>query len=139
MYRIFFEKTNLNVSHFWPTLLVKVEIKKNCCLHLTKCHRQQIKLHPTNWQYPLINYPGSAAGIETRSGVTTTTGVPGLPPGGTGGPPPQKGGPHLKDTTPDSGVVPDNNNSNSNSNQSTASSNQKQAKLDSSQNSLLSR
>ena len=101
--------------------------------------RQQIKLHPTSWQYPLINYIGSAAGIETRAGGTTTTGVPGVPPGGTGGLPPQKGGPHLKDTTPDSGVVPDNNNSNSNSNQSTASSNQKQAKLDSSQNSLLSR
>ena len=46
---------------------------------------------------------------------------------------------HLKDTTPDSGVVADNNNSNSNSNQSTSSSHQKQTKHDSSQNSLLSR
>ena len=51
-------------------------------------------------------------------------------------------GKHLKDTTPDSGVVADNNNSNSNSNQSTSSSsNQKAPKTtgNSSQNSLLSR
>ena len=51
-------------------------------------------------------------------------------------------GKHLKDTTPDSGVVADNLNSNSNSNQSTSSSsNQKVAKTtgNSSQNSLLSR
>merc|ERR1712079_323583 len=45
--------------------------------------------------------------------------------------------PHLKDTTPDSGVVADN--SHSNSNQSTTSSHQKRpAKDGSSQNSLLS-
>jgi len=51
---------------------------------------------------------------------------------------------HLKDTTPDSGVVADNINSNSNSNQSTSSSHQKLHHsssgkvVDSSQNSLLS-
>jgi len=95
-------------------------------------------ISPLEYSAMLKLYRSAQAGIETRAGGTTTTGVPGVPPGGTGGLPPQKGGPHLKDTTPDSGVVPDNNNSNSNSNQSTASSNQKQAKLDSSQNSLLS-
>ena len=75
-----------------------------------------------------------SAAIDSRGGHPSAGGN--VPPGG--GPSSQKGH-NLKDTTPDSGVVADNNNSNSNSNQSTTSSNQKQAKHDSSQNSLLSR
>ena len=78
-----------------------------------------------------------SAGIEGRGGGVNPAGNNAIPPGGSGVGA-QKGH-HLKDTTPDSGVVADNNNSNSNSNQSTTSSNQKQAKHDSSQNSLLSR
>ena len=40
--------------------LFQVEIKKNCywnCwLGWSNRHNQKIKLHPTSWQYPLINY-----------------------------------------------------------------------------------
>ena len=37
--------------------LFQVEIKKNCYWNCPyNRHRQQIKLHPTSWQYPLINY-----------------------------------------------------------------------------------
>ena len=40
--------------------VVKVETKScywKCCLCLSNSHRQQIKLHPTRWHYPLITYP----------------------------------------------------------------------------------
>ena len=49
----------LNGEHIWLTLFIKrfflfqIENKNcnwNCCLW------QQIKLHPTSWQYPLINW-----------------------------------------------------------------------------------
>ena len=51
-----------------------------------------------------------SAAIDSRGGHPSAGGN--LPPGGGQGP--QKGGHKLKDTTPDSGVVADNNNSNSN-------------------------
>ena len=48
----------LNGNHKWPTLfvkVVKVEMKKNCYWNCW-FPNQQIKLHPTSWKYPLINY-----------------------------------------------------------------------------------
>ena len=49
--------------------LFQVEVKKKCWLGPCNRPNQHIKLHPTNWQYPLINYPVGIQGIvvmETR-------------------------------------------------------------------------
>ena len=60
---IFSQKYFLNENHIWPTLFEKmIFVSKNncywnCWLGPSKRPKQQIELHPTSWQLPLINYP----------------------------------------------------------------------------------
>ena len=56
-----FQKYFCMEIYIWPTLFVKVEKKekksyRNFWLSPSNNPNQQIKPHPTRWQYPLINY-----------------------------------------------------------------------------------